>query len=96
MSLALASALAGAPAPLADFQALAAKHHASLTLQTYPTSVAEVEARTAAAIKDADAALAVVLALEPDRRDFARTFAALDAINAAVGDVGLVLGTWPP
>ena len=93
MSLALASALAGAPAPLADFQALAAKHHASLTLQTYPTSVADVEARTAAAIKDADAALAAVLALEPAQRDFARTFAALDAINAAVGDVGLVLSS---
>lgn len=82
-----------APAPLADFQKLAAQHGAVLQLVEYPTTVAEVRARTDAAIQEADAALAAVVAQDPARRTFASTFAAVDAIAAKVGDLNSQLGT---
>lgn len=82
-----------APAALADFQALAAKHHARLELVTYPTTVAEVRARTDAAIQEADAALAALVAQDAAQRIFASTFAAVDAITAKVGDLNAQFGT---
>jgi len=82
-----------APASLSDFQALAAKHHARLELATYPKTVDEVRAQTDAAIREADAALAVVVAQPAAQRTFASTFAAVDAITAQVSDLNSQLGT---
>ena len=93
LTVAPAAWCVAAPAKFADFQALAAQHHSSLTLQTYPLNAAEVAAQTAAAIKQADADLAAVLALAPAQRTFANTFAAVDAIGGRIGDVGAKLGT---
>ncbi len=82
-----------APAALADFQALAAKHHASLELVTYPKTVDEVRAQADAAIQQADAAIAALVAQDAAHRTFANTFAAVDAITAKVGDLNAQLGT---
>lgn len=82
-----------APAALADFQALAAKHHASLELVTYPKTVDEVRAQADAAIQQADAAIAALVAQDAAHRTFASTFAAVDAITAKVGDLNAQLGT---
>lgn len=82
-----------APAALADFQALAAKHHARLELVAYPKTVDEVRAQTDAAIHEADAALAAVVAQDAAKRTFASTFAAVDAITAKVSDLNSQLGT---
>jgi thimet oligopeptidase len=82
-----------APAALADFQALAAKHHARLELATYPKTVDEVRAQADAAIHDADAALATLVAQNATERTFANTFAAVDAITAKVSDLNAQLGT---
>ena len=82
-----------APASLSDFQALAAKHHARLELATYPKTVDEVRAQTDAAIREADAALAIVVAQPAAQRTFASTFAAVDAITAQVSDLNSQLGT---
>lgn len=93
LSVTPAAFCVAAPAKLADFQALAAQHHSSLTLQEYPLSAADVHAQAAEAIKQADADLATVLALAPAARTFANTFAAVDAIGGRIGDVGVKLGT---
>ncbi|HLP24466.1 MAG TPA: hypothetical protein VK477_02220, partial [Acidobacteriota bacterium] len=82
-----------APAALADFQALAAKHHARLELVSYPKTVDEVRTQTDAAIRDADAALAALVAQDAAQRNFASTFAAVDAITAKVSDLNSQLGT---
>ncbi|MBI2512613.1 MAG: Zn-dependent oligopeptidase [Opitutae bacterium] len=82
-----------APAALADFQALAAKHNARLELVAYPKTVDEVRAQTDAAIRDADAALAAVVAQDAAKRTFADTFATVDAITAKVSDLNSQLGT---
>lgn len=82
-----------APAALADFQALAAKHHARLELVTYPKTVDEVRTQADAAIRDADAALAALVAQDAAQRTFATTFAAVDAITAQVSDLNSQLGT---
>ncbi|MBI2517646.1 MAG: Zn-dependent oligopeptidase [Opitutae bacterium] len=92
-ALTMVSSLAATPVKFADFQALAAQHHASLTLAVYPVSADEVRAQTAAAIQTADAAIAGILAQEPAKRSFATTFAAVDAATAPVGDLGAKLGT---
>ncbi len=80
-------------AALADFQALAAKHHARLELVTYPKTVDEVRGQTDAAIQQADAAIAALVAQGAAHRNFASTFAAVDAITAKVGDLNAQLGT---
>ena len=85
--------LPAAPAPFADFQALALRQRTVLSLPVYPTTAAEVAARTDSALQAADAALAGVVAQDPARRTFASTFAAADAISAAVGDFGSQLGS---
>ena len=85
-----------ASAPLAKFawfQSLAAHRGASLTPACYPETVADVQAQTAEAMQQADAALATILALAPEQRAFANTFAAVDTISGRIGDVGAKLGT---
>ena len=82
-----------APAKFADFQALAVQHNAALNLQNYPLTVDDVHAQAAAAMKQADADLASILALDPAARTFANTFGANDAIGGRVSDVGAKLGT---
>lgn len=82
-----------APATLADFQTLAAKHHARLELVNYATTVDEVRAHTDAAIAEADAAFAALVAQDAAQRTFANTFAAVDAITAKVSDLGSQVGT---
>ena len=92
--------LAGVLAPafgdsstLADFQAAAARHHLTLSLPDYPRTPGEIKQQTDAALAKADAALAKVAAEDPTKLTFARTFAAVDAIVARVGDVYQVTGT---
>ncbi|MBI3885112.1 MAG: Zn-dependent oligopeptidase [Opitutae bacterium] len=89
-----ASRSAAAPlAKFAWFQALAAHRGTSLTPACYPETVADVQAQTAEAIQQADAALATILALAPEQCVFANTFAAVDAISGRLGDVGAKLST---
>lgn len=78
---------------LAHFQALAKQHQSSLTLHAYPTTVAEVQQRTAETIATADGAVAGVVAQPAGGRSFASTHAAIDAIVARVGDFGAMIGT---
>jgi hypothetical protein len=83
----------GDSATLADFQAAAARHRLTLSLPDYPRTPDEIKQQTAAALAKADAALAQVAAEDPTKLTFARTFAAVDAIVARVGDVYQVTGT---
>ncbi|AOS43542.1 Oligopeptidase A [Lacunisphaera limnophila] len=73
-----------APAPLADFQARAAKAGHILSLPDYPLTADAIKARTEAAIREADAAFAKLVAQDPARATFASTFAAADTITSAV------------
>ena len=82
-----------APAALADFQAAAARHHLTLSVPDYPRTPDAIKQQTDAALAKADAALAEVAAEDPTKLTFARTFAAVDAIVARVGDVYQVTGT---
>lgn len=91
--LATCSLLQAQPVPLESFQALATQHRASLTLQHYPTTPEEVHARTTEALAAADAGLAALVARPAAEQTFANTFAAVDAINQAIGDLGAMLGT---
>lgn len=78
---------------LADFQTLAAKHHSSLILHDYPVTAEQVKARAAAAISEADAAIALVIAQPASQRTFASTFAAVDAITAKISDLAAMVST---
>ncbi|MBX3738681.1 MAG: Zn-dependent oligopeptidase [Candidatus Didemnitutus sp.] len=74
------------PVTLADFQSRAAQHRARLELVVYPTSADEVRAQAETAVREADAALAAVAAVDGAQRTFANTFAAVDAALARVND----------
>ncbi|MDB6127365.1 MAG: prlC [Verrucomicrobia bacterium] len=91
--VAMFASVSARPTTLADFQSLAASAHCSLTLPTYPVTVAEVRAQAENATKAADAALETMAAQDPTKLTFASTFGAYDSITAKVGDVYLVLGT---
>lgn len=80
-------------ADLATFQAQAAGAKSVLQLATYPRTPDEVRAKSEATLKEADAALAKLAAQNPAQLTFASTFAAYDAINAAVGNVSQQIGT---
>jgi thimet oligopeptidase len=85
-ALALASicCLRAAPAKLQDFAAAAARQNAILALPDYPRTVDALRSRTAATLRDADAALAMLAKQDPAKATLASTFAAYDAISGAV------------
>lgn len=87
LAVALPLGASAAPATLADYQARAAQSGQVLVLPDYPVTPADVDARTAEAIKAADEALAALVAQPAAGRTFASTFARFDAIT---GD----LATW--
>jgi len=91
-SASLAPAIAAEPT-LADFQAAAARHHLALSLPDYPRTPEAIKQQTDAALAKADADLAKVAAEDPTKLTFARTFGAVDAIVARVGDVYQVAST---
>ena len=70
---------------LSDFDEMAKQHRVVLALPTYPKSVDEIRSRTQAALQEADAALAQLVAQPIGARTFASTFAAYDTITSNVG-----------
>ena len=93
LPVALLSPRAAAETTLADFQTKAALSKMALTLPNYPHTPDEVRAQTAAAIKQADAALAALAAQAPAKLTFGGTFGAYDAITANVLNLSQVIGT---
>jgi thimet oligopeptidase len=79
--------------PFADFQAKAARANSVLVLPAYPLTPDEIRAKTSQTLKDADAALAALVAQNPAKRTFASTFADFDAITSLVGTFGGHIGT---
>ena len=82
-----------APATLADFQALAAKNHTTLTLPVYPVTPAAIKALAEDTIKTANAQLDVIAAQDPAKATFASTFAAYDAVGGSSSTAFTVVGT---
>jgi thimet oligopeptidase len=78
---------------LADFQAAAAREHLTLALPEYARTPDELKAKAAAAIKEADAALAALAAQDRAKLTFENTFVAYDAITARVADVSAMSNT---
>lgn len=88
----LAAAIAGAAAPaakFADFAASAEKHRTALVLPDYPTTVAALQAKRDAVVREAEAALAALAGRAPAELTLANTFVAYDAIT---GDVDTFSG----
>ena len=80
-------------ASFADFQARAAKADLVLALPDYPATPEAILARTDAAIKEADIALAALVAQNPAKANFESTFDAFDRITSRVGTFGNQIGT---
>ncbi len=92
-AIAAAPGMHAAPATLADFQAVAAQAHLQLVLPVYPTTPDEVRQQVAAAIKQADAGLAVLAAQDMTKLTFESTFGAYDTITAGVTNADQIIGT---
>ncbi len=88
-----ATLLSAQPVDLASFQTRATAAGMSLTLPAYPVTPDEIKAKAETAIKSADAALTALVAQDPAKRTFANTFAAYDAITAAVGEAYQITST---
>ena len=83
-----------APLPsFADFQAKAARANLVLALPDYPKTPDEIRARTNATIKEADAALAALVAQDSAKATFASTLVAYDGITSRAGTFAGQIGT---
>jgi thimet oligopeptidase len=96
LSCVVSIALPCQAAPLAsyaDFQAKAARANLVLTLPDYPKTPEEIRSRTDAAIRDADTALAALVAQNLAKATFESTFVDFDAITSRAGIFGNHIGT---